>query len=238
LKLKRKIQKRDWVNLAGVVLFAASVAFLAGQYARAFGEVKGAGLAETAQRFREIVTAYGGAGVAVLILLHALQVVVSVIPAAIVQFAGGVIYGLPVAMLTGVIGVALGTAVSFYVSRLLGRRVVTLFVSEKNLEQMEDVLSKGASSAVLLALFIIPFPKDFIAYFIGLTRFKAWKFFLISAVGRLPGMFVAAYAGVHIFSGYGPLIAAAAVCAVSFILAFFFRGRILAFIRKRGGKGA
>lgn len=233
MKLKRKLQKRDIVNLAGIALFVAVLAFLGGQYAKAFSEVRGVGLAETAERFREIITAYGNAGVAVVVALHALHVVVSVIPAAIIQFAGGLIYGLPMGMLTGIAGVAIGTAISFYASRVMGRRVVTLFVAEANLERMENVMSGGVSSVLLLVLFIIPFPKDFIAYFVGLTRFKAWKFFLISAVGRLPGMFVAAYAGERIFSGAAPMIIASAVCVVSFVLAFIFRDKIIGAVKKR-----
>lgn len=235
MKLKRKLQKRDWISIAGITLFVGLMAFLAGQYARAFGEINGGDMVETAERFRDIITSYGSMGIIILVFMHAFQVVVSVIPAAIVQFAGGMIYGLPLAMLTGAIGIAVGTAISFYASRLLGRRMVTLFVSEKNLEQMEMVMTKNVSSLLLLTLFIIPFPKDFIAYFVGLTRFKASKFFLISAVGRLPGMFVAAYAGTRIFSrNYVPLIIASALCAVSFAVAYIFRNRIIAFVKNRG----
>jgi uncharacterized membrane protein YdjX (TVP38/TMEM64 family) len=230
------MQKRDVINIAGLVMFVALVVFLGGQFAKAYSEIEGGSLRETAERFKEIIVGYGNAGIVILIAMHAFQVVVSVIPAAFVQCAGGIIYGLPMAMLTGAIGIAIGTAISFYISRLLGRRIVTLFVAEKDLDRLEKVLLDGVSSLLLFILFVIPFPKDFIPYFIGLTHYKAWKLFLLSAIGRIPGQFVAAYAGELIFESTVPLIIAAAVCVVSFVLAFVYRNKLIAFIKKRSGK--
>ena len=53
---------------------------------------------------------------------------------------------------------------------------------------------------------------------------KASKFFLIFAVGRLPGMFVASYLGSHILDrNYALLAVVTVVCCVSFCLCIFIR---------------
>jgi len=134
-------------------------------------------------------------GMAVMLALQIMPVIISAVPSVLTSFVGGMIYGFWGGMLIAAIGAAIGTAISFYLSRLLGRRVLTLFVSKKNIDKIEKLLEGGATTVVLLFMFVAPLPKDFFAYFIGLTNMKARKFFLISAVGRIPGMLGAVYLG-------------------------------------------
>lgn len=234
MKLTRKPEAKDLISIVLLLLLLCLFVWIGVSYTRIYGEIKGGDMISSAENLKELVLSYGGAGVLIIILLHILQVVISVIPAAIVQFAGGMIYGMPVGMITGIVGVAVGTAISFSLARFLGRRVVTLFVSEKSLNKLEGVLSKDASVVVLFVLYIIPFPKDMIAYVVGLTKMKASKLFVISAVGRLPGMFTASYLGTHLFErNYPLLISVTVACCVISLLAYIFRDKIFKLIPKK-----
>jgi len=238
MRLKRKLEKRDIVNVTAFLLFAAFIVFLGMEYMKVYGEIKGDSMLATAENLRQYLLSYGNAGLWIMTSLHALHVIVAFIPAALIQFAGSAIYGMTVGMLIGVVGMAVGTAITFYISRFLGKRMVTLFVGEKHLGKLEDKLSGGVSAVMLLFLFIIPFPKDFIAYFMGFTNIKASKFFLISAVGRLPGMLITSYLGAHVIGGeYKALMAVTGACGLLMALLFIYKNRIWEFMsRKRRGQ--
>lgn len=234
-KLKRKIEKSDITCIITLLLLAALFIYLGVQYAKLFGDIRDADIKTAAKNLQELILSYGTAGIFVFTLLHVIQVVVSFIPAAIVQFAGGMIYGLWEGVLIAEIGIAAGTIISFLISRYLGKRVVTLFVSEKTVKRFEGVTSSGMTDFVILAMYLFPgFPKDFIAYFMGLTNMKAWKLIVISAVGRLPGMLVSTYLGTRIYEGNYVLIAIISIlCGLVIIPVYFYRDKLMALIAKK-----
>lgn len=83
-------------------------------------------------------------------------------------------------------------------------------------------------------LFILPTPKDFFSYFMGLTNIKTWKYFAISALGRLPGMFVTTYMGAHILDrNYVLLACSVAFMSVVMILLVLFNNKIMALLKKK-----
>ena len=230
MKLKREPEKKDWLSIIFILLLLGIFTRFSIEYFSRFGGIPGNDLLSTGENLQRFVLSYGDTGVLVIVLLHILQVVLSVIPSAIVQFVGGMIYGMGLGMLLGIIGVAVGTAISFYLSRYLGQRVVSLLVSDQHLHQFEGLISNNISEIVLLILFILPFPKDLLAYLIGLTNMRAAKFFSISAVGRLPGMLVATYLGSHILErNFVLIISAAVACSMLFLLMAAYKNKILHF---------
>ncbi|MCL1817031.1 MAG: VTT domain-containing protein [Clostridiales bacterium] len=228
MSINRQIGTRDWLHIIIIVLLIGLFAYIGREYLRVFGSLQGGGLYASAENLRFFILSYGHWGLIIMIGLHALHVVVSVIPSMLVQFAGGFIYNMGLGMLSGFIGITLGTACSFYLSRILGRRVVTLFVSEKNLLKLDSLAISPRTAQVLLLLYILPVPKDFIAYFAGLTKIRASRFFFISAVGRLPGMLIATYLGARVLErNYLLLGLATAACAALSLLSFIYREKIL-----------
>jgi uncharacterized membrane protein YdjX (TVP38/TMEM64 family) len=208
--------------------------YIGHEYVKTFGLVQAGGLLASAENLRLFILSYGRFGYAIMVALQALQVIVSFIPAALVLFASGFIYGTGLGMLSGIVGIALGTACSFYIARLLGRRVVTLFVSEKNLRKLDGLATGNRAALVLLLLFILPTPKDFLPYIAGLTNIRAGSFFLISAVGRLPGMLISAYLGAHILQrNYLLLGLMVAISAAAALLFFIYREKILGLANKK-----
>ena len=241
MKFTRKPEKKDWLSVCVILILLACFIWIGFKYISIYDELKGDGLISTAKNLQKAILSYGRAGLLVIVLLHALHVIVSVIPAALIQFAGGLIYGIPVGMAVGIIGVTAGTAVSFCLSRFLGRRILTLFMSDKTINKMDRLISNDMSYITLLILFIIPFPKDFIAYFVGLTSMSAFRFFMISAIGRLPGMFVATYLGSNVIDSNLTLtITVGLITLTALLLFYFFKDKLLDFLsadRNSSGKG-
>lgn len=234
MKLKRKLKKSDFLNITVILILLAFFIWIGIGYTKTFGKVNTGDLLSSAENLRQFILSYGNTGLLIMVFMHVLQVVISLIPSMTVQFVGGLIYGVPIGMVTGIIGILIGTTISFYLSRLLGRRVVSLFVSEKSLDKLEGLIESDTSAVVLLILFILPTPKDLFAYFVGLTKMKASKFLLISAIGRLPGMLVATYLGAHIFDrNYAMIIGVAVACSLLFLLLYIFKGKIFNIISKK-----
>jgi uncharacterized membrane protein YdjX (TVP38/TMEM64 family) len=228
MKFTRKPEKKDWLNICCILVILGILIWVGFKYVDIYKILKGDDLITTAINLKNAILSYGSVSLIVILFLHVLHVIISIIPASLIQFAGGLIYGIPIGMAVGILGVAAGTAASFYMSRFFGRRAVTLFVSEKSINKMDGLISNNTSAMVLLILYIIPFPKDFIAYFIGLTNMKAFKFFMISAIGRLPGMFVATYLGANLLErDYALLIITGSVTLASLALFYVFKDRLL-----------
>ncbi|MCL2514166.1 MAG: VTT domain-containing protein [Oscillospiraceae bacterium] len=233
MKLKRKLEKRDYINLAVIAIIIICFIFAGVKYRQAYSGIKGEDFFSSAENLKELILSFGISGQILVFALHALQVIVSVIPTLVLQFSGSLIYGFAGGMALGFGGILAGTAVSFYLSKLLGRRIVTLLVSEKNIGKIEKVINGGISALALAALFIFPFPKAYIGYFIGLTGMKAPKFFLIAMLGRLPGMAITSFLGANILGRNYAAMAAVIITAVILSSALYlFKDKFLAGIKK------
>lgn len=234
MHFKRKPKASDWLNITVIVGLIALFAWIGLSYTQVFGKLDWRDLPGSAENMRQFMLSFGNVSLLIIVFLHALHVIISFIPSVMVEFVGGMIFGVPVGLITANIGIAIGTAVSFYLSRLLGRRVVTLFVSEKNMVKMEKLVSNKTSTLMLLILFILPTPKDFFAYFVGLTNMKASTFFLISFVGRLPAMIVATYLGSRVYDGnYVAVIAIIIVSSGGCLLFYLLKDKISAKFNKK-----
>jgi len=235
------MEPRDWVHIALILLVLALFAWVFRLYQSILAEIPGGNLLETAIAMKEaIVERYGGAGMAVVTGLLALQLVITVIPSTSMQFVAGMIYGIPLGLLICVAGTAAGTAVAVFLSRLLGRRVITLFFSEKTLAKAEGFLEGSRSTLALTVLFLLPSPKDVFTYIIGLSNMKWWKYFLISVLGRIPGMIMVLVVGNMVlepgdFVKVGIISAVVFAAAVSVVL---FKNKLLGLVRKKDEEGA
>ena len=251
--LKRKIDAGDIIRIAGLFVFLGLIIWMSILFARYFGAYT-ANSEPSGKFFENLLSGkyldnlmgsaeslshdlsgrYGAYTVLVLTFLQFLQVVISAVPAAITSFASGMIYGVWGGLLISMAGTALGTALTFYLTRLLGRRVLTLFISKKNIEKMEGFIDADSSVLVLFVLFIIPSPKDFFPFFVGLTNMKAWKFFLISAIGRIPGMFLTAYLGATVANrNWGLLVGVTIFSIVISAMFVVFNKKIMVLLNRK-----
>ena len=236
--LKRKVEAQDILRIVLLLTFAGLLALLFREYSKSFGGLDPKNLHDSARQMQEVIkTRFPRAGLPIFLALHVLHVVISFIPAGLIQFAGGVVYGFWVGMIIGIVGSAIGTTISFYLSRLLGRKVVTLLVSEKQIDKIGNLLEGNTSTIVLLALYIVPSPKDFFAYFLGLTNLKFSKVFLLSMIGRLPGMVATTYIATQVVEkNYAALIVGIAICILGFAPLVIFQKQLLRWVKHRRSK--
>ncbi len=98
-------------------------------------------------RARAWVDSLGPSAPLAFVGLQILQVVIFVIPGEIVQIGGGYVFGFWGSALLSSAGILLGSALNFYVGRLLGRPFVERFVRGETLARIEKATGSGKEAA-------------------------------------------------------------------------------------------
>ncbi|QQR61025.1 TVP38/TMEM64 family protein [Candidatus Uhrbacteria bacterium] len=141
-------------------------------------------------------------------------------PSAGVSVISGVLFGPWMGALLAVLGLNLAAAVSFWLSRYLGRH----FVSESErgwVKEYDDLLSEQGFVTVLgLRLLMLPF--DFIGYAAGLTRMPFRQFMAASIIGSIPATVSFVVLGESLSSPRTWGLFAVLFC-ISLAIAFFIR---------------
>lgn len=154
------------------------------------------GFVRDPEHFREVIASQGFWGKGVFVLLMAAQVVLAVIPGHPFEIAGGICFGIFEGTLLTLLGAAIGSAACFGLTRLFGVRAVTAFYPEEKLQKVFFLRESKRQDLLTFIAFLIPgIPKDMLAYFMGLTKMRFLKFLLLSSLGRLPGIVLAAIGG-------------------------------------------
>jgi uncharacterized membrane protein YdjX (TVP38/TMEM64 family) len=135
---------------------------------------------------------FGPAAPVVYVGLLVAQAVLAPLPAPAVAAAGGYAFGTFAGFVLTWLGVLLGGALCFWISRLFGREYVARSERLKRLDRRIE--EHGA--IIVFAVRLVPLISfDAISYAAGLTGLSFWRFFLASALGSAPGTFVFVYLG-------------------------------------------
>jgi uncharacterized membrane protein YdjX (TVP38/TMEM64 family) len=122
------------------------------------------------------------------VLLQAVQVVIPLIPGAVLNVLGGYLYGTVSGVIYSSIGTSIGASIAFGLSRKYGKPLINIFVTDYIRRRLGYVLHEEGTSTIFL-LFLIPgFPKDYLCYILGLSRYSFMQFFVIENTGRLLGI--------------------------------------------------
>lgn len=126
-------------------------------------------------------------GPLLLILLRIIGIIFPAIPAGVVSFAAVPIFGWFKTYLYTVLGILIGTSISFFLSRKFREPLVERFVSLKRIHKIEDKLTERQEFLAILGLRIFTVPiMDFSSYAAGLTKISFRKFFLATLIASLP----------------------------------------------------
>lgn len=171
---------------------------------------------------------YQTESIPIYICLQVVQIVISVLPGQIFQLAAGYMYTFFPALLYALVGAFLGTMITFYLSRSLGRDFVHMFFGkEKTAYYMEQLNSKKAYTITFLLYLIPGLPKDMVSYVAGISEMKFKAFILLSLVGRLPGMMGSIMIGSMWNKGdYIGMIVLGAIAVIAFALCIVLREKI------------
>ncbi len=144
------------------------------------------------ERVRQAVENFGPMAPVVYVSLLVAQAVLAPLPAPAVAAAGGYTFGTLAGFVLTWLGVLLGGALCFWISRLFGREYVARSDRLKGLDRRVE--EHGA--IIVFVLRLIPLVSfDAISYAAGLTGISFPRFLLATALGSAPGTFVFVYLG-------------------------------------------
>lgn len=174
---------------------------------------------------------YHTTGIFVYLFLQILQILVPVIPGQAMQLAAGYMYILPVALLLTLLGIALGTVVSFTLSRVLGYDAMVLFFGQDRMDEYVAKLNSKRACLVIFLLYLMPgFPKDFICFAAGVSRIRLIPFLVLSVVGRIPALTLSLVIGRMTRAGsYTGAIVVCVVAVVLFLVCIWKRQAVMDF---------
>ncbi len=170
-------------------------------------------------RINAFLNQYKTVSVLIYIGLQIFQIVVSVLPGQALQFAAGYAYHFWFGYLFSIIGVTIGTLVTFYLARLLGKDALHVIFGEEKFTKFVHTLNSKKSYFILFVIFLIPgIPKDLFTYAAGVSEVKIKPFLLLSLVGRTPAMMGSVMMGSMFFNGsYIGLIILCVIAVILFI---------------------
>jgi len=194
------------------------------------------------ERLIEFVSSFRHAAV-VFIGIQVAQILVAPIPGEMTGFVGGYLFGGMLGFLYSTIGLTVGSAIAFMLSRLFGRPMLEKIASRKTLEKY-DFLMEHRGLWISFFLFLIPgFPKDLFCYILGTSHMSFGAFLAISTLGRLFGTVLLSISGSLVRGGDYKLLGGVIVfVACAALVSYLYRQSFIDWLKakrhqhKPGGK--
>src|SRR6266403_3195371 len=118
------------------------------------------------------------------------------LPGGILAVGGGFFFGLWWGFLIVFAGNVVATAISFSLSRSIARRWFPRKLSgNPTIRALGPAVERESWKIILLSQLHPLFPTSLLNYFYGLTRIRFGSYMLWASIGRIPGLFLYAYAG-------------------------------------------
>ena len=121
---------------------------------------------------------------------------VLLLPGGFLSIGGGFFFGLWWGFFIVLVGNVAGAAISFYISRWLGRNWLRRkLMRNATLEALEPAVEREGWKIILLSQLHPLFPTSLLNYLYGLTTIRFRTCILWVTVGQAPGLFLYAYVG-------------------------------------------
>lgn len=185
LKQKRII---SIIIFALFILFCAYVGWVIGRPMIRF--------VENPERFRAWVNEKGFVGKLAFVFMVLFQVVIAFVPGEPLEIGAGYAFGAIEGTLLCMIGITLGSVITFVLVRKLGVRFVEIFFSKEKITSLKFLQNERKLNLIIFLIFFIPgTPKDLITYFVGLTPINPTRYLLLVSVARLPSIITSTIGG-------------------------------------------
>jgi len=228
--------------LAAVVAFFALVPAARESVGTWFRILSTAGTTKAMTAFKDYLLGFGVWAPVVSALLMVFQSVVAPLPAFVITFTNGLLFGWLWGAALSWSSAMAGAVVCFYIARFLGRPVVEKLVGgTKALEVSDMFFDRYGDRAVMIAR-LLPFVSfDIISYGAGLTSIGFWRFFIATGIGQLPATLVYSYLGQNLTGSVKILFFVFSFTIVVFLAASAIRPLYMKRLREQlegGGAGA
>jgi len=183
------------------------------------------------EQLREAILAKGVLAPLIFITIQILQVLIAPIPGEASGILGGYLFGALPSFIYSSIGLTIGSWLAFIVGRLLSDLVRRRLEHTAIYKRFNHLVSKG-DFAIPFVLFLLPgFPKDSLAYLLGMSHMPLPVFLFITVVGRIPGTLLLSFQGAEIYQGdYLQFVILLAISALIALPYAFYHKRILAWL--------
>ena len=184
---------------------------------------------DAADKVIAYLTANQGISALLIIVIQALQVIICILPGQPIQFASSYMFGVVRGLILSLIGAVIGTAVSFFLSKLLGRDMLYILFDEEKVEDYKRKLNSGKGLLIVALIYLIPgVPKDLVSYVAGISDMKFKSFISVSTIARTPGMLGSLLLG-HFYGSknYTAIIILCVIVAIILLICFIKRDEIM-----------
>ncbi len=201
--------------IIGVILIIALIIYLPLKLTGALDKIS------NAEDLKNIILSFGIYSYAVFFLVQILQTTILPIPAVVTTVAGVLIFGGWKTFILSLIAVMLGSIISFWLGKKLGKRLVVWVAGEKDAKKWEELLSKGKFTFFLMMLFPF-FPDDILCIVAGITTMSYKYFIIVNLITRpivIAGICFLGSGTLIPFSGWGIAVwVALAIIAIGLII--------------------
>lgn len=180
-----QIKRAFFLQIAGLALAAGLVFWLARHYP----------LMEGIVRLQQRVGAMEFWGAVLYPLLYGACNVL-LLPGGVLAIGSGLFFGIWWGFALNLIGNVAGAAVSFFISRKLGRGwVARKFLQRRKWVALDEAIARDGWKIIFLSQVHPLFPSSLLNYLYGVTRIRFSTCMLWIALGQTPGLFLYAYFG-------------------------------------------
>ncbi len=186
---------------------------------------------------QKYIMSWGVAAPLVFTTIQILQVVIAPIPGEATGFVGGYLFGALNGFLYSSIGLAIGSMINFAIGRLLGKQFIRKVIPQNQITQMDKLVHKQGA-VILFICFLFPgFPKDYLCLFLGVSDISTKLFFLMAALGRMPGTLALSVQGASLYDREYVLMGAMMLlCVICAYLSYRYKDNLYNWIEKLNDK--
>jgi uncharacterized membrane protein YdjX (TVP38/TMEM64 family) len=145
--------------------------------------------------FKNYLLSFGPLAAVVSAFLMIFQSIVAPLPAFVITFANGLLFGWVIGAILSWSSAMAGAILCFYVAKFLGRPVVEKLVTKKALQWWDSFFEKYGKHAVFIARLLPIVSFDLVSYAAGVTSISFWPFFWATGLGQLPATILYSYLG-------------------------------------------
>ncbi len=144
----------------------------------------------TKEEVRQAISKLGIKSYVVVAILSMFQVIFTFVPAEPLHVISGVSFGLWKGMLVCFIGIMLGNTIIYILNKLFGAKLKEFFSTNIDID-FNSAKTSNKIALIVVILYCLPaIPYGIICFFAASMNMKYPKYFLITAIGSIPSLFL------------------------------------------------